>query len=77
MKMPANFLSQQVWLKFKPKFQLDCPACRGSGVIDCPPSDAYPNGHVEFCACEKRYKALDSTNTLTGIIAQLQNDAQQ
>lgn len=74
IKMPANFLSQQEWLKFKPKFQIDCPTCRGSGVINYPPSDAYPNGHVDFCTCEKRYKAFDANNTLKDIIAQLQDN---
>lgn len=74
IKMPANFLSQQEWLKFKPKFQIDCPTCRGRGVINYPPSDAYPNGHVDFCTCEKRYKAFDANNTLTDIIAQLQDN---
>lgn len=78
IKMPANFLSQQEWLKFNPKFQIDCPTCRGNGVINYPPSDAYPNGHVDFCTCEKRYKAFTANNTLTDIIAQLQdNNAQQ
>lgn len=74
IKMPANFLSQQEWLKFKPKFQIDCPTCRGNGVINYPPSDAYPNGHVDFCTCEKRYKAFTANNTLTDIIAQLQDN---
>lgn len=71
IKMPANFLRDQVWLKYTPKFQLDCPTCHGNGIVDYPPSDAYPNGHVEFCHCEKRYKSLDSSNALTEILAKL------
>lgn len=65
IKMPANFLSQQIWLKYKPQFQLDCPTCHGKGYIDCPPSDEYPNGHVEFCSCKTRYKAFESDELQT------------
>lgn len=75
VKMPANFLRDQVWLKYTPKFQLDCPTCHGNGIVDYPPSDAYPNGHVEFCHCEKRYKSLDSSNALTEILAKLHDEA--
>ena len=75
IKMPANFLRDQVWLKYTPKFQLDCPTCHGNGIVDYPPSDAYPNGHVEFCHCEKRYKSLDSSNALTEILAKLHDEA--
>lgn len=71
IKMPGNFLSQQVWLKYKPKFQLDCPTCHGKGIVDCPPSDEYPNGHATFCSCEGRYKALDNSGTIQDILAQL------
>jgi predicted phage replisome organizer len=71
IKMPANFLSQQIWLKYKPKFQLDCPTCHGNGVVDCPPSDEYPNGHVEFCRCQNRYKSFEPSNVMYSILAKL------
>lgn len=71
VKMPANFLSQQVWLKFKPKFQLDCPTCHGNGVVDYPPSDEYPNGHVEFCRCQNRYKSFEPSTVMDSILAKL------
>ena len=71
IKMPANFLSQQIWLKYKPKFQLDCPTCHGNGVVDYPPSDEYPNGHVEFCRCQNRYKSFEPSTVMDSIIAKL------
>lgn len=71
IKMPANFLSQQIWLKYKPKFQLDCPTCHGNGVVDYPPSDEYPNGHVEFCRCQNRYKSFEPSNVMDSILAKL------
>lgn len=75
IKMPANFLNENIWLKYKPKFQIDCPICHGQGIINYSPSDTYPNGHVDFCSCEKRYKHLESADTLSDIIARLQNDS--
>lgn len=71
IKMPANFLSQQIWLKYKPKFQLDCPTCHGNGVVDYPPSDVYPNGHADFCRCQNRYKSFEPSTVMDSILAKL------
>jgi|GEM_PF-913184 len=76
IKMPANFLSQKIWLKYRPKFQIDCPTCHGNGIIDYPPSDEYPNGHVDFCRCANRYKQFE-TDTIQAILAQLSDGKQQ